>query len=84
MRSVLKDTPQFYSPDGEWYCFAVLFAYDKWYCASHSLKANKISLKPKALITLLIYQKYHYIKLLPEKEFFSSSGSFVLIRTRFI
>ena len=51
MPSVRKDTRQFYSPYGEWYCFAVVFVFDKWYLLRKFL-ANKISLKPQASISL--------------------------------
>ena len=61
MRSVIKDTPQFYSPFGELYCFAVVFALQEVLCFAQFM-ADKISLKPKVLITLLICQKYHSVR----------------------
>ena len=36
--------------------FSVIFAYGKLYCASHSLKANIISLQTEFAISLLIHQ----------------------------
>ena len=44
---------QFYSPYGEFYCFAVLLCFAQCYLASPSYPVNKISLKPKASISLL-------------------------------
>ena len=41
-------------------CFASGIA-SQWYCL-RQLRANKIPLKPKALISLLIYQKYHSVR----------------------
>ena len=58
MPSALKDTRQFYSPVGEWYLLPQVILLRSG-IAFGSLRANKISLKPKVLITLLIYQKYH-------------------------
>ena len=61
MPSAPKDTRQFYSPLGELYCFAVIFALQVVLCFAQFM-ANKISLKPGVLITLLIYQKYHSVR----------------------
>ena len=61
MRSVLKDTPQFYPPIGEWYLLRQVILL-RSIIAFGSLMANKISLNPKDLITLLIYQKYHSVR----------------------
>ena len=61
MPSVLKDTRQFYSPFGEWYLLSQVILLRSG-IAFGSLLANKIPLKPKVLITLLIYQKYHSVR----------------------
>ena len=45
MRSVRKDTPQFYSPFGEFYCFAVVLCFAQFY-SLREFQANKITLKP--------------------------------------
>ena len=58
MPSDLKDTRQFYSPCDEWYLLLTSDIASQWYCLRQFM-ANKIPLKPKVLITLLIYQKYH-------------------------
>ena len=42
-----KEVSQFYSPDGEFYCSAVVLCFAQWYSASPSLRANKISLRMK-------------------------------------
>ena len=60
MPSVLKNTRQFYSPYGEFYYFVVILLRSG--IVFDSLWANKIPLKPKVLITLLIYQKYHSVR----------------------
>ena len=61
MPSTLKDTRQFYSPVGEWYLQLQVILLRSG-IASSSLRANKIPLNPKDLITLLIYQKYHSVR----------------------
>lgn len=43
----LREVSQFYSPCGEFYCFAVIFGFRRVVFASQVLEANKITLKPK-------------------------------------
>ena len=46
---------QFYSPLGEFYCFAVIFGLRRVIFASRVLEANRISLKPQGFnITIAI------------------------------
>ncbi len=47
MPSVRKDTRQFYSPCGEFYCFAVLLLLCTVVLSFGQFLANKITLKPQ-------------------------------------
>ena len=50
---------QFYSPPGEWYCYAVVFGLRRVIFAARVWAANRISLQPQGAISLLRKQKYH-------------------------
>ena len=50
---------QFYSPPGEWYCYAVVFGLRRVIFAVRVWAANRISLQPQGAISLLRKQKYH-------------------------
>ena len=50
---VQRTLTQFYSPYGEFYCFAVIFRLRPSDIAFGSFEANKIKLKPNASISLL-------------------------------